>query len=489
MGKEGACHGGSGIANLCLGVGRFDLDLEGDCSTVGSRLGRSSRLLGIGSRECSPGHINSTVEVLFSLVSHTADSHEKLLFHFLAGFGRVQAKTFNLIVGTLSELANLRCDLHIECCLGLFVQFHELGLGSSHTSLTLVDGITNSCVELILVCCHQFLQFLAALGVLHCISTDDASKLVNLLLELLVVGYHSLVEAADALGEVILGLTEGILDVKFGTTSLCSKLRVCLHLLCLILGDGAVKLGGFLGEHVSGMSAVLLHGVTNIVELHHVMGSLGLLQVLLVALVANLDHSLDLGIHICVDLGLGDLVLLHCQGKLINTGIRLADLILDGGRQPVEADLEGTLSSGNTCLGLGLGSSDVLYSLGESLVVECLESVQTRCHLSGGNLNCLVGMKTICCHFSADTTELCCSFGNHNLHPVVGPLTNAFVLVSKLLHKFATASGGFGASVGNLLVVLIDSFVKVLTGLLGIFLNLCCILGNVLVGLVDAGIR
>merc|ERR1711959_871675 len=147
------------------------------------------------------------------------------------------------------------------------------------------------------------------------------------------------------------------------------------HLLLLALGDGRVQGSSLLGEHASGVGAVLLHGSANLVELGRVVvghsleatvvGSLVgvdqalqlsiLLPVLLVTLVTDTDHAVHLGTHIGVDLGLSELVLVDDTGQLGDASVGLGNLLLHGGTERANADTEEPLGRSHTGSGLLAG--------------------------------------------------------------------------------------------------------------------------------------
>merc|ERR1711959_106812 len=157
---------------------------------------------------------------------------------------------------------------------------------------------------------------------------------------------------------------------------------------------------------MGGVGAVLLHGGANLIELGGVVVSHGLeasisgslvgvdealklsvlLKVLLVALVTDLDHTVSLGTHVGVDLGLLELVLVDDTGELGDASVGLGDLLLHGGTEKVDLRLELSLGSSDTSLGLGLGSGDVADGLGEVAVVQGAESVERRGHTRSGRL-------------------------------------------------------------------------------------------------------
>merc|ERR1719409_1438653 len=331
---------------------------------------------------------------------------------------------------------------------------------------------------------------------------DDTSELVHLTLELLVVLHDVTVESGHALGEVVLGGTKLVSDVEAGVTGLGSELAVDLHLGLLALGDGGVELAGLLGEHVGSVRAVLLHGGANLIELGGVVVSHGLeagisrglvgvdealklgvlLKVLLVALVTDLDHTVGLGTHVGVHLGLLELVLVDHTGELGDASVGLGDLLLHGGTEKVDLGLGG----GDTGLGLLLGSSDVAHGLGEVPVVERLGGVEGRGHTGSGTLKGHIGVVTVSGHLGTDAAEVSGGLGHHNLQLVVSPLASGLVLGSELGRELGATSSSLSASVGNLLVKLVDGTFESLAGSLGILLDLGSIDGDVLVGLGNA---
>merc|ERR1712159_461861 len=117
---------------------------------------------------------------------------------------------------------------------------------------------------------------------------------------------------------------KSLLDIE-GCTLLGSlELTVLVQLCLLALSDCAVQLSGLLGQHVGGVSAVLLHGSpdsaklslvvishllhalvgSSLVRIDHALQLLVLLQVLCVAVVSELHHALHLSVHVGVDLSL-----------------------------------------------------------------------------------------------------------------------------------------------------------------------------------------
>merc|ERR1719181_2614079 len=113
------------------------------------------------------------------------------------------------------------------------------------------------------------------------------------------------------------------------------------------------------------MSTVLLHGLADSGQLHlvvsthslealvgsslvgvdHVLELSILLQVLAVALVAEVDHALHLSVHVSIHLSLSNLVLLDGVGKSSHAVVGLLHLLVHGGGESKDTGLEGCLSS------------------------------------------------------------------------------------------------------------------------------------------------
>merc|ERR1711998_715082 len=303
-----------------------------------------------------------------------------------------------------------------------------------------------------------------ALGRLNGVGTDDAGELVHLLLELLVVLDNGGVEGTEALAEILLGSTEGILNIEAGLTGLGGKRSIGLGLELLALGNSSIELTGLLLEHVSGMRTVLLHGATDLVELLGEVGShaietgiggglvlvdeglklLIVLEVLLVALVTKGNHALLLG----------------STGKVGDAGVGLRDLTIDSGTKAADADLETGRCSSNTGLGLGLSRGDVLDRLGELRVTQSLLGVERGGHAGGGRLEEGIGMRTVSGHLGANATEVCSSRGNDDLELVVSPLADSLILGCELGTEFGATLLGLLAGVGSLLIEDVHSLLK-----------------------------
>merc|ERR1719478_2106211 len=248
--EERLAHGSHGITELPLGLLLSGSDLAGkSCASLGALSG--SMGLSPADRGELPGHLSGgSSEVLLSLGSSRADSVQELTAHLGASLLGVETQVLDLRVGTLGELGDLSGDLQVQGSLGLLVHVHELGLSLGHANLTLLHGITHGRLKLSLVGLHDGCELGTTLGIPERVAADNASELVHLTLELVVVGDHSLVQLGHASGEVVLCVTEGVLNVETSTASLLGETAVDLHLGTLALLDGSVQLAGLLGEHV-----------------------------------------------------------------------------------------------------------------------------------------------------------------------------------------------------------------------------------------------
>merc|ERR1719473_1074888 len=102
-----------------------------------------------------------------------------------------------------------------------------------------------------------------------------------------------------------------------------------------------------------------------------------MLEVLLVTLVAELDHTAHLSVHVGVDLGLGGAV---------DTSVDLGNLMLHSGGKLEETSFELGLRGSNLGLGLIASSLDVLHSLGIAVSLEGLLGVEGSLETHGGLL-------------------------------------------------------------------------------------------------------
>merc|ERR1719502_1160296 len=400
-GEQGALHALDGIIQSALGLKLLELDLGSDSlARLGIGLGGSS-LLGLSVGELLLHGLDGVGEVRLGLLGSSTHSEEHLLLHGSTGLLGLETQALDLTLGPFGQLGDLRGDTHVEGSLGLGVHVLQLLLGSHHAGLTLVDSITDRLVELGLVGGHDGSKVLATLLALDSIGTHDASEVVNLLLELLVVSDNGGVKLAQTVGEVGLSLAEGVLEVHLGKSGLLGHGLVLLHLCLLTLCDVIVQSSGLLGQHLGCVGAVLLHGGADSIELGGELGRHGseasiggslvlvdqvlqvlvLLEVLGIAIVADLHHALHLSLNIGVNLSLCQPVLLHHTRELGNASIGLRDLLVDCGTELQDLAFELGGCSIHTVLGLLLGSSDVGNSLLETLVVQRSESIHGSSHL------------------------------------------------------------------------------------------------------------
>merc|ERR1712036_160348 len=217
-----------------------------------------------------------------------------------------------------------------------------------------------------------------------------------------------------------------------GTTSGLSHLLVSGSLDLGIAHQSAIKAGGLLAEHTLSMATVPLHaaldGAQTLPEVirkthhlgvggrtvlsHEATESLVIASKLHLTLVAKLDHTLDLGVHVAVHTSLLEAVLGDDTLELSHTAVELGDLGLHDGGQVHDVHLEEGLGIVDAPVVLGLHLVDVGDSLGEPLVLENLHGVQGSRHLGGGVLEHHVSVSTVAGHLSANLVELSGSVGS-----------------------------------------------------------------------------
>merc|ERR1719305_303170 len=547
-GSDVGLHGsldGTGVAGHLVGVGinatvglldlLGSLALEGEHATVETRHGISQRALGglgggtelasdgrtgsggtAGSSglvagnltENSLGGTHGGGEVVLGLGGGGADSVEHLLAHLSASRLGGETEVLHGLANVLGELGNLGSDTHVEGSLGLGGQGLEAVLNTHHAGLTLADSTGHSTEELGTVSLHRGGEHSTATAGLDGVGVHDTSQLLHLTVELAVVTDDGGVELGHAATEVTLGVAEGVLNVKAGTTSLAGKLLVDSELGTLGLRDGGVQLGSLASEHAGSMAAVAAHGGANLVDLVVVMRGHGVhagdilglvagdealellvpLEVSLVAVVTELDHTLGLGVHVGVHLSLGKTVLLDLARELADASVGHGNLLLHGGAELEDVHLELSLGGGDLAGRLGLGGRDVAHSGGETTVVEGREGVQGSLHTGGRGLECHVSVGTVAGHTGASLAELRGSGGNDLLELVGSPGADSLVLALELGSKLGAALLGELAGTGDLAVVLGHSVGEGLASGLGVLLDLGGIGRHVLVGLVNASV-
>merc|ERR1719183_2320233 len=281
------------------------------------------------------------------------------------------------LVGLGAEGRDLRLELMVGEPPHVGVHLVATLLDELGTGLASLDGLVDGVLELVEV-----------------VSLESAEGSTTLLVldGLLVVLLHDLTELVDPVLELILGLADCVHGIEAGTTGVGLKLGVLLGTHVGLLLESTPDLAGLLLEPVLGVSAVLgelladagegsveaeSHGVDLVVGVLVVLGDGGLelsirLEVLLVALVAELHHAGHLSVHVGVHLSLGGLVGADDASGLVNVVVGLGHLLLHLGGEGEEADLEAHSGLGDLGLSLGTGTSDVGNSLSVTLVLEGL---------------------------------------------------------------------------------------------------------------------
>merc|ERR1712054_113915 len=430
---------------------------------------------------------DSDSEVLLGNTGGRADSIEHLLLHLSASLLGLQGESLNRGVGLVTELGDLSVELVVGEPAGVLVHLGTTLLDKLGTLLTLGNSLTDGVVELVLVGILEGSDLTTALGIL--LAHDD-SELVDLLTE------HSL------------GLANLVDGIEAHATGGSSHLRVLLGLHSLVLPESTPHSGGTLAELVLGVLAVLgelgtdrgeslvkLHGhavqlavglsltlVNQLLKLDIVM------EVLLVTLVTELDHTAHLSVHISVNLGLGSTVGTHNTSGGINPVVHLGHLLLHGGRKLEETNLELSLSSSDLLRSISASSSDVADSLSIALSLESLLGIQGSLETHGSLLQGHIDIVTLLGHLGLDIVELSRSGSNKSLDLVVSPGAGGLVLGRELGRKTAASGLGVAAEVLDLVVPRVHGVLKVLAGLLGVLLDLSSVGSDVLVHAVDASV-
>merc|ERR1712054_694521 len=506
--KHGAVEARHSVAEGALGSLGGGAELAGNGSTGSSTATGSSSLVAGNLVENSLGHADRGLEVVLGLSGSGTDSEKHLLLHLSTSVLGLETEVLDGATNVGSELGDLGSDTHVEGSLGLGRHVGEALLNLSHAVLTVADSTGNGIHELGAVGLHHGSEHGTTLAGLDSVLVDNASQALHLAIELTVVADNGGVELGHALAELALGIAEGISDIETSTTRLVGELAVHAHLVLLLLGDGRVQLGGLAGEHAGSMSAVATHDTTDLGDLVVVVGSHGIhtsdglglvarnetleltvtLEVGLVAVVTELDHTLGLGIHVGIDLGLLELVLLDDTRELGNTSVGLGDPLLNSGTELEDVHLELGLGSSDLAGGLSLGSGDVAHSGRKATVVEGRERVEGSLHARSRRLECHVSVGAVAGHTGASLAELRGSGGDDLLQLVGCPGTEGLILTLELSSELGATLLGELTSTSDLAVVLGNSIGEGLASDLGILLNLGSVGRHVFVGLGNAGI-
>merc|ERR1712054_422992 len=463
--------------------GLGSLSLEGETSTgiggdsvtdhAGNRLGVGSNAgseslagkgrasMGSSSTLLESLHLLHTVtdgdgKVLLGNIGSGADSIEHLLLHLSASLLGLQGESLNRGVGLVTELGDISVELVVDEPAGVLVHLGTTLLDKLGTLLTLGNSLTDGVVELVLVSILEGSDLTTALGRLSSVGLHEASELLDLLVSLGIVLAHDDSELVDLLTEHSLGLANLVDGIEAHATGGSSHLRVLLGLHSLVLPESTPHSGGTLAELVLGVLAVLgelgadrgeslvkLHG-------HAVQLAVGLsltlmdqllkldivMEVLLVTLVTELDHTAHLSVHISVNLGLGSTVGTHNTGGGINPVVHLGHLLLHGGRKLEETNLE-----------LSLSSSDLTDSLSIALSLESLLGIEGSLETHGSLLQGHIDLVTLLGHLGLDIVELSRGGSNKSLDLVVSPGAGGLVLGRELGRKTAASGLGVAAEV------------------------------------------
>merc|ERR1719183_96790 len=372
-----------------LGVGS---DGIGEGLALGSGLGMGGIGLLAEGGHLLGGVLHGDLEVALGNLGGGVDGVHHLLLELLAGLSVLGSELLDRLVGLVAESGDLLLELVVGEPLHVLVHLLATLLDELSALLTLLDGLVDGVLELLKVLVLKSAEGSTTLGRLDGVLVHDTGEVLDLLVGLLVVRLHDLTEAGDLVLELLLGLADGVHGIEAGTTGVSRKLGVLLGTHVGLLLESTPDLAGLLLELLLGVSAVLgelladagegsveaeSHGVDLVVGVLVVLGDGGLelsirLEVLLVALVAELHHAGHLSVHVGVHLSLGGLVGADDASGLVNVVVHLHHLLLHLGAEGEEADLEAHGGLSDLGSSLGTGTSDVGNSLSVTLVLEGL---------------------------------------------------------------------------------------------------------------------
>merc|ERR1719247_1607930 len=298
-----------------LGVGS---DGIGEGLALGSGLGMGGIGLLAEGGHLLGGVLHGDLEVALGNLGGGVDSVHHLLLELLAGGGVLGSELLDRLVGLVAKRGDLLLELVVGEPLHVLVHLLATLLDELSTLLALLDGLVDGVLELLKVLVLKSAEGSTTLGRLDGVVLHDTGEVLDLLVGLLVVGLHDLTEAGDLVLELLLGLADCVHGIEAGTTGVGRKLGVLLGTHVGLLLESTPDLAGLLLELLLGVSAVLGelladagegsvelkgHGVELVVGVLVVLGDGGselsiLLQVLLVALVAELHHAGHLSVHV-----------------------------------------------------------------------------------------------------------------------------------------------------------------------------------------------
>merc|ERR1719453_1491420 len=259
LGQEGLVLGSDSVVDLANGVGLLLGNGGGESGALSGGLALLSLEAGVELGELTLGPSDDLLQVLLGDLGLGRDSVQDLLLHLGTGLLGLEVELVDLGVDALGELGDLVVNAHVEVGTGLLVHGLHLLLDRESALLTLVDGVTDSVLELGLVEGRDLTELGTAIGILDGVLGDDTSELHDLGVVLDSHAVHSLVEASDLLGETSLGLLEGGLSIELGAAGGLGELLVGLILGHLVLLQGVVQSTGLAGEASLGGGTVLLH--------------------------------------------------------------------------------------------------------------------------------------------------------------------------------------------------------------------------------------
>merc|ERR1711988_752126 len=447
-------------------------------------------------------------EILLGNRGSGADSVEHLLLKLSASSLGLEGDSLEGGVGLLGEAGHLSLQAEGEGGLGL--ADHALtGLEDGiSTLLTLLDGRAEGRLKLSLVGLLEGGDELAARAGAGLVGADNTSQLGDGLVSLLVVLGNNLAELEHLAAESGLGVTSAVHHVEAHTTGGSLHGSVLLELGSLLASQSAVQTRSGLAEGALGVLAVALELTTDLGELGVEGGSdlvqataggglvlvdetlelTVVLEVGLVTLVTETNHTRHLSVHVGIDLSLGGAVGAHNTSCGVDAGSDLLHLLLDNRGKAEDTDLELLLGSSNTTAGLLAGSLDVGDGFGVTAVLKSTGGIEGSGETGGGMLHGHVDLVALLGHGDVHTVERGSSGSNEGRDAVVSPGTLSLILGTELGTELALRVLGGTLEAVHLVVPMTHGLLEVLLGLLGVLLNLGGVGSNVTVHLVDAGV-
>merc|ERR1711998_794239 len=511
LGTEGELGAGLGsdsardhAGNTTLVAGK--LHEESLASKGGTGLGASGALHEVHHAALASG--DGKTEILLGNRGSGADSVEHLLLKLSAGSLGLEGDSLEGGVGLLGEAGHLSLQAEGKGSLGLAnhaLASLEDGIG---TLLTTLDSGAEGRLELSLVGLLEGGDELAARAGTGLVGTDNTGQLGDGLVSLLVVLGNNLTELEHLAAESSLGTTSAVHHVEAHTTSGSLHGGVLLELSSLLASEGAVQTGSGTAEGALGVLAVALELTTDLGELgveggsELVQATAGgglvlvdetleltvVLEVGLVTLVTETDHTGHLSVHIGINLSLGGTVGADNTGGGVDAGSDLLHLLLHDGGETEDTDLELLLGSGDTTGGLLTGGLDVGDGTGVTAVLKGTCGVEGSGETGGGVLHGHVDLVALLGHGDVHTVERGSSGGNEGRDAVVSPGTLSLILGTELGTELALRMLGGALEAVHLVVPMTHGLLEVLLGLLCVLLNLGGVGSNVTVHLVDAGV-